>query len=240
MIILKNVSIITAAFAVLYSVNPLTENTSHNTIGKRVTSLALESKQNVQTVGKKEYPKTPTTVIKFNEFSLSLKNFSSDGETSKTIRVKNDTVSISTEIGETIEGKLISIVSNQLTNVTIEQRYETSVVIANEGPHCDLVNWEHYTSDWKQLKRSKNAFMTNKYTEADGQKFPEVQIDDLKKKVREQCGEEWFKLVENIKKPTELPSAVEISRHFLRIKGKRKDNGKTVTKLITIKQPMGC
>ncbi|HAK31783.1 MAG TPA: hypothetical protein DCO90_21685 [Sphingobacterium sp.] len=65
-------------------------------------------------------------------------------------------------------------------------------------------------------------------------------MDELKQKVKEQCGEEWFKLLTKVKSPSEYPSAVGISRYFLRIACRLKDNGKKVTKLIIIKTPMGC
>ena len=65
-------------------------------------------------------------------------------------------------------------------------------------------------------------------------------MDDLREIAAENCGESWSELLENVKKPTEYPSAVGISRYFLRITGKRKDNGQTVTKMIIIETPMGC
>ncbi|WP_286769580.1 hypothetical protein [Sphingobacterium sp. 40-24] len=65
-------------------------------------------------------------------------------------------------------------------------------------------------------------------------------MDELKQKVKEQCGEEWFKLLTKVKSPSEYPSGVGISRYFLRIACRLKDNGKKVTKLIIIKTPMGC
>jgi len=67
-----------------------------------------------------------------------------------------------------------------------------------------------------------------------------ISIDDLKQKVKEECGDYWLKLIEKVKTPTEYPSGVHISRYYLRVTGKRKDNGQTVTKLIVIETPMGC
>jgi hypothetical protein len=65
-------------------------------------------------------------------------------------------------------------------------------------------------------------------------KFPKISINDLKQKVKDKCGDEWFKLVEKIKAPTEYPSRVGISRYYLKVTGQRKDNRQTVTKLIII------
>ncbi len=111
----------------------------------------------------------------------------------------------------------------------------------NEGPHCDLTDWKHFYSDWKSLQTNKKGqFICNKYSEKDYEKFPEISIEDLKQKVKEQCGEEWFNLLDKVKIPTEYPSGVSISRYFLRITGQDKNKGETVTKLIIIETPMGC
>uniref|UniRef100_UPI004048DFDA hypothetical protein n=1 Tax=Algoriphagus sp. TaxID=1872435 RepID=UPI004048DFDA len=181
------------------------------------------------------------TTIKFNELSISINRLIIYDEDKKIDQIQKDTVEIYAELGETIEGQLISISSDQLTGLTVEQRYETSVTIMNEGPHCDLTDWKHFYSDWNKLHaNSKGQFTCDKYTEKEYEKFSKISIDDLKQKVKEQCGDEWLKLVEKVKTPTEYPSGVSISRYYLRVTGQRKDNGQTVTKLIVIETPMGC
>lgn len=181
------------------------------------------------------------TTLRFNELSISINRFIISDEDMKIEQIQKDTVEIDAELGETIEGQLISISSDQLTDLTVEQRYETSVTIMNEGPHCDLTDWKHFYSDWKQLQANSNGkFVCDKYTEEEYHKFPKVSIADLKQKVKEQCGDAWLKLVEKVKTPTEYPSSVSISHYYLRVTGKRKDNGQTVTKLIVVETPMGC
>ena len=76
-------------------------------------------------------------------------------EDKKLNETQKDTVYLYSELGETIEGQTISISTEQLINLTIEQRYETSVTIMGEGPHCDLIDWKHYDSEWKTLKLIK-------------------------------------------------------------------------------------
>lgn len=181
------------------------------------------------------------TTIKFNELSISINRLVIYDEDNKIGQIQKDTFEIYAELGETIEGQLISISSDQLTGLTVEQRYETSVTIMNEGPHCDLTDWKHFYSDWNKLQtNSKGQFICDKYTEKEYEKFPKISIEDLKQKVKEQCGDEWLKLIEKVKTPTEYPSGVSISRYYLRVTGQRKDNGMTVTKLIVIETPMGC
>ncbi len=180
------------------------------------------------------------TTIKFNDLTVSIQDLAIF-DPDKMDRIQGDTVEIEVEIGESIEGSFISILGDHISDLRVEQSYETSATIMNEGPHCDLIEWKHFNSVWKSLKQNANGqYLSAEYTADERTIFPEVSMDDLKQKVKEQCGEEWFKLLVKVKSPTEYPCAIGISRYFLRITGIQKDNGKKVTKLIVFKTPMGC
>ena len=224
----KNSSTNKTAIAQIDSIVRDTTNISNQT---RNASTFTNDEEEVDTI----------TTIKFIELSVSINRLIIFDEEKKIDQIQKDTVEIYAELGETIEGQLISIASNQLTNLKVEQRYETSVTIMNEGPHCDLTDWKHFYSDWNKLQTNKKGqFICNKYNEMEYEKFPKISIEDLKQEVKEKCGEEWIKLVEKVTIPTEYPSGVNISRYYFQITGQRKDNGQTVTKLIVIVTPMGC
>lgn len=145
------------------------------------------------------------------------------------------------DLGESIEGKLISVFSDVLKVVNIEQRFETNMTIMNEGPHCDLTDWKHYRSEWQKLKTVKNGqFIGVQYAEDENTKFQEISLDELKKEAKKQCGTEYFNLLKNVKKQTEYPIGISVCRYYLKITGKRNDNGKAFTKLIIVSIPMGC
>jgi hypothetical protein len=110
-----------------------------------------------------------------------------------------------------------------------------------DGSFCDLDEWKHYYSDWNILKTNKlGQFTCNSYPQEDRSKFPKIQISELKEIVKKKCGNEYFKQISEIKSPNEYPSTVGISRYFLRISGKRIDNGMIINKLIILLQPIGC
>lgn len=181
------------------------------------------------------------TKIKFPELTLTIRKLVIWNEEQELNKAQKDTVNFYLELGETIEGQLLSISTNELTDIQVEQRYETSVTIMNEGPHCDLIDWKHYYSDWIQLKKNnKGLFVCDSYEESDWEKFPKIDIEELKEAVKTHCSEHWYDLVKNIKSPTEYPSGVGISRYFLRVTGKQKDNEQKVIKLIILETPMGC
>ena len=94
------------------------------------------------------------TDIRFKEFSISISRLLIYDADKKLDHIQKDTVEIYAEVGETIENQLISINSELLTGFTVEQRYETSITIVNEGPHCDLIEWRHYDSERNHLKNN--------------------------------------------------------------------------------------
>jgi hypothetical protein len=214
--------------------------TQNDRVVSDTTSISNQTSNPLTLTNDEEEVDTITT-IKFNELSISISRLIVYNEDKKIEQIQKDTVEIYAELGETIEGQLISISSDQLSGLTVEQRYETSVTIMNEGPHCDLTDWKHFYSDWQRLQANNSGqFICDKYSEKEYEKFPKISIDDLKQKVKDQCGDEWLKLVEKIKSPTEYPSGVGISRYYLKVTGQRKDNGQTLTKLIIIETLMGC
>ena len=201
------------------------------------------TKEKVEIINKIENEILEDTItdIKFSELSISINRLIVFDEDKKLNETQKDTVYLYSELGETIEGQTISVSTEQLTSLTIEQRYETSVTIMGEGPHCDLIDWKHYDSEWRTLKSNKvGQFTCDSYSEKDLEKFPKIQISELKARVKEQCEKEFYDLISKIKSPTEYPSAVSVSRYFLRLTGQRKDNGQTVTKLIIFEVAMGC
>ncbi len=143
------------------------------------------------------------------------------------------------EIGETLEGSTIKVTNAQLSNIKMEMQFETSITIMNEGPHCDLVNWKHYTSDWSKLSTAEtNIFQAASYSTQDWERFPEVTVDEILAAVKQQCPG-WEEHARTIKSPNDYPSSVGVSRYFLRITGTDK-TGKLITRVLTFNVPMGC
>jgi hypothetical protein len=181
------------------------------------------------------------TNIQFEELTVTIGGYTGNYIDHDLTKINKDTAFLFSELGSTIEGQLLVVLFENLSQVKVEQSYETSVTISKEGPHCDLLNWKHYYSEWKTLKINENGqFICEKYSQKDNEKFPKIEIVDLQQEVKKQCGDDWQLLINNIKSLTEYPSSVSISRYFLRVTGQRKDNGQLITKIIVIESPMGC
>ncbi|WP_339657531.1 SH3 domain-containing protein [uncultured Maribacter sp.] len=178
--------------------------------------------------------------IKFSDFSLQmeLEDWDENGILKK---VQNDTAKVYVELGETPEGKKIKIQQSKFKKVEVFQRHENSITIMNEGPHCDLTEWKHYYSDWKKLDfdLTSNTFVSDSYERKDWEKFIEIDINEFKKAVEEECGGYWTELIKDIKTVNEYPSGVSISRIFFKILF-TDENGSVIEKTIEFEIPMGC
>ena len=148
---------------------------------------------------------------------------------------------IEVDIGDSPEGNKIKIYQSKYSKVEIFQQYETSITIMNEGPHCDLVDWKHFYSEWEKIPfNSKgNYFYSLNYNTSENERFINVSVEELKKEVKQNCGENWFELIKNIKKVNEYPSGVSISRILFKIILTDK-NGTKNERIISFEIPMGC
>lgn len=182
-----------------------------------------------------------STLVRFKEFSLLINRMIVYDKEKTEKMIFKDTAEIYIELGESLEGQLIKLESNLLENWKVEQRFETSFTIVNEGPHCDLTEWQHYYSPWKLLsKNSKNEYIAKQYKQVEREKFPNVSIQDLKKVIKEHCGEEWSILAEKASNINYYPIEYGISRFFIKITAKHKDTKEKISRLIILNFPMGC
>lgn len=185
---------------------------------------------------------SPDTIthISFPELTVLIDRLVVWEEDEDLLNLRVDSITITAELGETPEGQKIRLISRKLTEMKIWQSFETSVTISGEGPHCDLTEWKHYHSAWKELKREGDAFLTLIYPVKESERFPEIEISELKEAIGKECGEQWLQWAKDIRSPHDPPASVGISRYFIRITGVDKATGETVEKIIAIVSPMGC
>lgn len=147
------------------------------------------------------------------------------------------------DLSETIENQLVLLeeTPDRGTQFRIQQQFENSMALGDEGPHYDLVDWKHYTSPWQEIENSApNRFVTRRLSEADYGRFPEVTTSEILNFLRKDGAPK--NLIEHARSCTGAdsgPCYVTTSRISLRIS--RKEDGRwksihTVNFLI----PMGC
>jgi len=177
--------------------------------------------------------------LKFSEFELLIDSLDYWDEEDELKELQSDRANIYLELGESIVGKSIKITSLKNKDIRVYQCYENSITVMREGPHCDLLNWKHYTSDWVELTIKGESFITNTYSEKEWNKFDEVDISEFIEAVKEHCGDDWANHVKDIKSVKEYPSAVGVSKILLKIEILNEDESIS-NKIIAFEIPMGC
>ena len=181
-----------------------------------------------------------TSTINFNGLTIDIKSLG-PLNSSDLVQTFKDKAKFTADIGSTLDSATIIVTTDYYKDIQVFQSVETSISISNEGPHCDLTEWKHFQSEWRQLKQIKsNTFQAIKYDDSIGRQFPEVSIKDVIEAVRKECGDEWAALIKDIKSVYQEPCDVSISRYFLKLKAKEKRTGQRIEKIIEINIPMGC
>ena len=181
------------------------------------------------------------TQIKFKDFSLKMDFDAYSDLKNLNALVLDDTVKFYMDLGETPEDKKLWIKQSSFEKVNIFQQHENSITIMNEGAHCDLMEWEHYYSDWTEMPFDKqtDAFNSISYPSEAWGYFIEVDMDTLKAAVKQYCGDYEAERLGEVKSVQEYPCGVSMSRIFYKIVLTRKD-GSSVEKIIEFEIPMGC
>ena len=153
---------------------------------------------------------------------------------------ESDTAHIHLELEAILEGTRISVKHSKFKKLEAFLRYERSITIKDEGPHCDLIGWNQQNSEWQKLNINprNNSFVIDPEGVHFANEFV-IDINELKKVVAEQCGESWAKLIKDVKSINEYPVEVADSKTVVRIVLTDK-NGTVTEKIIEFYLPMGC
>jgi len=181
-----------------------------------------------------------SSVIKFKDITVTIHSLSplKEGELEPAI---SDKFEFMADLGEEVESSVVTVQAEKYKDIEIYQVIETSVTIMDEGPHCDLTNWKHFTSDWRKLKVLKpNSFQITSYSTEEGKKFPSVTMEEVIEAAQQQCGESWAKHIKDTKSIYDYPCDVGVSRYMLKLVATDKVNGKKIERMIIVKVPMGC
>jgi hypothetical protein len=145
------------------------------------------------------------------------------------------------DLSESIENQIILLHGTiPEREFKLEQQFETSLVISDEGPHLDLIDWKHYRSEWREIKKlGNNKFLTLKLSEADASRFPHVTMQEIYQEVLKKGDDRWTNLVRTAKTINDYPIGISVSKISLRIKV-WEDERWRVLKRLEFTIPMGC
>jgi hypothetical protein len=146
------------------------------------------------------------------------------------------------EVGDSLDGLILRLHPKKGVHdsFVVEQSFETSLTVMQEGPHLDLLNWKHYYAPWVPLQKlGPNEFRIARISEKDAQKFPAVTPKEIRAIVTREGGAGLGKYVSKVKGPNDYPCAVGVSAIRFRIKHV-KDGKETVIRTVQFSVPMGC
>ncbi|MDG1573435.1 hypothetical protein OZ410_13985 [Robiginitalea sp. M366] len=178
-------------------------------------------------------------VIEFPELRLEFEAVEVWDEEGLLQGVQADTARVYLALGESLENTRVQFTQKTPGSMTVRQRFENSLTVMEEGPHCDLTAWTHYNSSWERLPFRGRSFILAGYTPEDRERFPKVTQEEVVEAVRRQCGDHWAELAGSAPSPLEYPVGVGMSRIFLWIEY-YPAGGERQTYYVVLELPMGC
>jgi hypothetical protein len=152
----------------------------------------------------------------------------------------NENIDSYLKLGDNIDAQVIKITSSTTSKFKVSVQFETSLTIMDEGPHIDLTEWKHCTTDWVDLKSVKpNEYILPKSTKIDGTCFPKVSDEEIRSEVRLVAGGRWSSLLKGDIDVNNYPLGVSLSAMRIRIQEEINGMWRLVT-TINFNIPMGC
>lgn len=154
----------------------------------------------------------------------------------------DEVVRVDLELGDSLEDLILRLHPRKglKADFVVEQSFETSLTVMQEGPHLDLLDWKHYQAPWQPLKKlSATDFRTRRISAADSEKFPTVTPEEIQAVVTREGGAQLGKYVSKVKGPNDYPCGVGISKVRFRIKV-REGTEEKVIQTLEFLVPMGC
>ena len=129
--------------------------------------------------------------------------------------------------------------SSPKAKLKVEQRYETSLSILNEGPHLDLINWKHFISDWVEVPAiGTGVHRSLLISEKESSQFPNIEFSDLIKEIKRK-DPKWLHVIGNVRSIREYPFSVYVSTLTFRI-SLLIDNKWVPIHSVHCRRPTGC
>lgn len=178
---------------------------------------------------------------KYDEFTINIEGISEKELIKDKINPQfNGVLFYTFKEGETLEGKTIRVKHHQdFRSIEVFQKHENSLVINDDKSHCDMINWQHYYSSWKPLRTitSNHQFKGLPISEKEATRFIEVDLDEFKAVVADDCGASWGEAIKDIASISNDPVSVQVTKQYLRVVMTDIDGNK-IEKIIIFEVPI--
>jgi hypothetical protein len=147
---------------------------------------------------------------------------------------------IELEPGESVEGYVatLALSGDCPEDLRIEWQYETTMAVGDEGPHLDLDDWLHFTSEWREGDPVPGGGVTLPQLAAEkALPFPAFTHGELVEAVRRAGGERWERLV-STEEAAASSAYTGVSAYRLRVVDGSGSPGPLL--LVELRLPLGC
>ncbi len=189
----------------------------------------------------KVYISDSATLIDLDSISITLDSLDIWVDSTNS---SSDTTFIYLDLGSSLADHYFAVNTlHDSVSLLVTYQFETSLTMSDEGPHCDLVDWKHFTSQpdtLVQLDSTGIYQFKNGYEDSLSSAFPEVTMKEVRRAVQEYCSEGWLDRTSESKTIQDYPFSVSISREIIRIFVKNSQDQIIREKIIIFEIPMGC
>lgn len=145
------------------------------------------------------------------------------------------------DLGNSLSKHALTIFSANKETFRVSLQLETSMSISSEGPHLDLTDWKHCTTDWVNAKAfSQSVFILPNFDTIDTACFPDVTQEEIKAEVFKLGGQRWADVLDEEGFPDWYsPASIALSMVRIKIEQQVGPSWQKVT-IINVSIPMGC
>ncbi|WP_200842627.1 hypothetical protein [Zhongshania aliphaticivorans] len=153
----------------------------------------------------------------------------------------NKNIDASLEVGDSLSKATLELLEEDNVPFRVQIQLETSMSIQNEGPHLDLIDWRHCTTEWALIESTDdNTFQLPDFNDVNVDCFPAVTDEEIASEVMRVGGQEWVDIANGKGWPAGYrPISIELSRVRLKIEKFIEGEWSRVT-VMNIAIPMGC
>lgn len=183
----------------------------------------------------------PRTKIPFEHFDVEIQGVNLYKPDPTDRAIIRDTAIYYVELGEMPLEKIVKIKpTKHYKKIEVYSAHRNSITVQNEGPHCDLTDWNYYQSAWKPLiAQGDNKFYISDISQQERTVFPKIDAEELKKKVLSHCGEDYAYLLKQVPLNNNTAIMVGLSHVYLKVVMTDLNNNR-IEKIVAIEIPMGC
>ena len=186
--------------------------------------------------------------LNFEDFSVRVFRFKTFNKNiNEVVFSKDSIIKVKSDLGFTPFCKVVQIKNSNWNETRVYWRYKTSLSISDEGPHLDLLDWKHYTSDWEEVDKidGNNWWLIDYGIVRRERKFPDVSKEEIIQAIIDHSDNDsqwldvWNKYYKNKHANDVLLSLFDFSHMYLKITG-IDENGVKQERMIEIMIPLGC